>query len=219
MNKKYIGVFALGAGVGVGGTLLFNKYAMPIIRKKKEEKLVKFEGGNIEMAEGSQGIYHPGSLNTETLDEIKKMAADYAAGNKTELPEPAETGETVDAHPCEMTPEFKHVLICNNDNYDYDVIEEVDVDEWLSEHPGVESVDLMFDSDNNRFIMMHNPDPIESIYDFGSRQQEIIELLLTSPTGKISVFISEIDMVFEVYGPDALDEYYEEIDDPDEDDE
>ena len=163
------------------------------------------------MAEESQAT-------SDTLDEIKKMAADYAAGNKTDEPEPAEVEETVEAHPCENAQEFKHVLICDNSDYDYDVIEEVEVDEWLSEHPGVESVDLMFDSDKNHFIMMHNPDPIESIYDFGSRQQEIIDVLLTSPSGKISVFISEIDMVFEVYGPDALtEEYYEE--DPDEDDE
>ena len=210
MNKKCFGAFVLGAGVGVGGTILFNKYAMPIIRKKREEKLVKFEGGNIEMAEGSE-------TTSNTLDEIKKMAADYAAGNKTVESEPAEVEETVEAHPCENTQEFKHILICDNSDYDYDIIEEVEVDEWLSEHPGVESVDLMFDSDKNHFIMMHNPDPIESIYDFGSRQQEIIDVLLTSPSGKISVFISEIDMVFEVYGPDSLaDAYYEE--DPIEDD-
>lgn len=211
MNKKCFGTFVLGAGVGVGGTILFNKYAMPIIKKKREEKLVKFEGGNIEMAEGSE-------TTSNTLDEIKKMAADYAAGNKTVESEPAEVEETVEAHPCENAQEFKHILICDNSDYDYDIIEEVEVDEWLSEHPGVESVDLMFDSDKNHFIMMHNPDPIESIYDFGSRQQEIIDVLLTSPNGKISVYISEIDMVFEVYGPDSLaDAYYEE--DPIEDDE
>ncbi len=211
MNKKCFGAFVLGAGVGVGGTILFNKYAMPIIRKKKEEKLVKFEGGNIEMAEGSEAT-------SNTLDEIKKMAADYAAGNKTVESEPAEVEETVEAHPCENAQEFKHILICDNSDYDYDIIEEVEIDEWLSNHPGVESVDLMFDSDKNHFIMMHNPDPIESIYDFGSRQQEIIDVLLTSPNGKISVYISEIDMVFEVYGPDSLaDAYYEE--DPIEDDE
>lgn len=211
MNKKCFGAFVLGAGVGVGGTILFNKYAMPIIKKKREEKLVKFEGGNIEMAEESE-------TTSNTLDEIKKMAADYAAGNKAVESEPAEVEETVEAHPCENAQEFKHVLICDNSDYDYDIIEEVEVDEWLSEHPGVESVDLMFDSDKNHFIMMHNPDPIESIYDFGSRQQEIIDVLLTSPSGKISVFISEIDMVFEVYGPDSLaDAYYEE--DPIEDDE
>ena len=217
MNKTYIGIFTAGVGVGVGGTILFNKFALPFIQKKRAEKTVQFEAGPIELPKDG--------ANDLTLDEIKKKAAEYASASATAYAENdvKATDEVLDQMaPADNIPgtEIRKVIVSEDPTYDYDIIED-ETDEWVAHNEGVEAIDVMFNQDKGRYIKMHDPDPVETDYDFGGRQNEIYEILMTSTTGKINVYIPEVETLFVIYDSDRFDEedevvYYEEDVDEDE---
>ncbi len=205
MNKTYFGIFTVGVGVGVGGTILFNKFALPFIQKKHAGKTIQFDAGPIELPKD-------GTSDT-TLEEIKKKAAEYASyGEKNLLPYP---------YPSEDPNKgIKTVVVSEDPTYDYDIIED-ETDEWVANHEGIEAVDVLFDIDKNAYIKMHDPDPVETRFDFGGRTTEIFEILMMSTTGKINVYIPEVEMLFVIYDSDrtTMDDeeiYYEEDVDEDE---
>lgn len=224
MNKTYIGIFTAGVGVGVGGTILFNKFALPFIQKKRSEKTVQFEAGPIELPKDG--------VNDLTLDEIKKKAADYASASATTslkqryadicATEEQNVKPPFDELPDDVAPNngVKTVIVSEDPTYDYDIIED-EADEWVANHEGVEAVDVLYNLDQNTYVKMHDPDPVETRFDFGGRTTEIYEILMTSTTGKINVYIPDVETLFVIYDSDRNDiddevVYYEEDVDEDE---
>lgn len=221
MNKTYIGIFTAGVGVGVGGTILFNKFALPFIQKKRAEKTVQFEAGPIELPkDGASDL---------TLDEIKKKAAEYAsasakayAENDVKATKEAfdQMTETIVASADPDDNGVKIVIVSEDPTYDYDIIED-EADEWVANHEGVEAVDVLYNLDQNTYVKMHDPSPVETRFDFGGRTTEIYEILMTSTTGKINVYIPDVETLFVIYDSDRNDiddevVYYEEDVDEDE---